>query len=59
MFAVALELSDFCRLYAMLTAVFAIRALFGDETLASWVCAFVGVGHVTLLRFRPPARRAA
>src|ERR1700730_18222292 len=59
MFAVALELSDFCRLYAVLAAVFAIRALFGDETLASRVGAFVGVGHVTILRFGPLARRAA
>ena len=59
MFAVALELSDFCRLDAMLAAVFAIRALFGDETLASRVCAFVRVGHVTILRFGPLARRAA
>jgi hypothetical protein len=59
MFAVALELSDFCRLYAVLAAVFAIRTHFGDETLARWVCAFVGVGHVTILRFGPLARRAA
>jgi hypothetical protein len=49
MFAVALELSDFCRLYAVLAAVFAIRALLGDKTFASWVCAFVVVGHVTIL----------
>jgi hypothetical protein len=49
MLAVALELRDLCRLYAMLAAVFAVRALFGDETLAGWVCAFVGVGHVTIL----------
>ena len=49
MFTVALELSDFCRLHAMLAAVFAIRALLGDETLAGGVCAFVGVGHVTIL----------
>jgi hypothetical protein len=59
MFAVALELSDFCRLNAMLAAVFAIRALFGDETRASRVCAFVGVGYVTILRFGPLAGRAA
>jgi hypothetical protein len=59
MFAVALELSDFRRLYAVLAAVFAMRALFGDETLASRVCAFVDVGHVTILRFGPLARRAA
>jgi hypothetical protein len=59
MFAVALELGHVCGLFAMLAAVFAIRAVFGDETLASGVCAFVGVGHVTVLHVGPLDRRAA
>jgi len=47
MLALAAQLRHLRGLFAVLAAVFAVRAVLRDEAFAGRMCAFVGVSHVS------------